>query len=126
MKKYLILFIAAIALLSCNKTSEEKHVEYMITGLTDPYSLVFMDADGKSISENVSPLRIDSEWSQEYDITEGEPVYLYVKFKENIKNSPKFSVGIIIDGKYSFQRKGWDKNTGDTIYEVKVSGIVPF
>ena len=97
----------------------------MVTGLSDPYDAVFFDNEGKSISKTVMPGAISYEWKKSYEIKDGEPVYLYLRFKENIKDSPKFSVGIIIDGKYQYQRKGWDKNIGDSIYEVKVAGIVP-
>ena len=126
MKKLLIvIIIVAIGLVSCTKKEETKVVEYMITGLTDPYNVVFLDDEGNSISKKVSPIAVDYEWSQSFEKGNGEPVYLFLKFKENIKDSPKFSAGIIIDGKYEYQRRGWDKNIGDSIYEVKVAGIVP-
>ena len=126
MTKYIItLLIIVVSMVSCSKDEQTEHVEYMITGLTDPYTIVMLDDEGNSISETVSPLSPAWEYSQSYDIEKGEPVYLYVKFKENTDNSPKFSVGIIIDSKYRYQRRGYDKTIGDSIYEVKIAGIVP-
>ena len=121
----LILVIMSFGIISCTKNEDTKVIEYMVTGLSDPYNAVFFDNDGKSINKMVIPGAVDFEWKKSYKIKNGEPVYLYLKFRENIKDSPKFSVGIIIDGKYQYQRKGWDKNIGDSIYEVKVAGIVP-
>ncbi len=126
MRKFIILLaIVSIAFVSCTKNEDTKVVNYMVTGLSDPYDAVFFDNDGNSISKTVIPGAFEYEWNKSYEIKNGEPVYLYIKFKENIDNSPKFSVGIIIDGKYQYQRKGYDKTIGDTIYEVKVAGIVP-
>jgi len=120
-----ILAIISLAIVSCSKSEDTKMVRYMVTGLSDPYQVVFFDSDGMSISETITPGSFDFEWNKPYEIKKGEPVYLFVKFKEKIDNSPKFSVGIIVDEKYQYQRRGYDKNIGDTIFEVKVAGVVP-
>ncbi len=126
MTKYIITFIIiAISMISCSKDEQTNKVEYMITGLTDPYLIVMLDGEGNSISENVTPVSPSWEYSKSYDMTRGEAVYLYVKFKENTDDSPMFSAGIIIDNKYRYQRKGYDINTGDSLFEIKMAGIVP-
>lgn len=111
---------------SCQKNGDPKKVSYMITGLADQYSVVFLDADGKSISANVTPNGPSSEWTKDFTMEQGSPVYLYVKFKEDITYSTSFNMGIIINGKYEYQAKYYDKNTGDTIFEVKRAGVVPY
>ncbi len=126
MKNIIIILILVLGIVSCTKQVETKQVKYMVTGLSDPYQVVMIDAEGATTSQSVSPVAFDYEWNKKYEIENGEPVYLYIKFKEDIKDSPKFNVGIIIDGKYNYQRKGWDKNIGDSIYEVKISGVVPY
>lgn len=111
---------------SCQKDGDPKKVSYMITGLADDYSVVYLDADGKSVSSNVVSEGISSRWVKDFTMDQGSPVYLYLKFKEDITSNMSFSMGIIIDGKYEYQAKYYEKTIGDTIFEVKRGGVVPY
>jgi len=129
--KYIFILIAAIGIIasSCQKDADPKSVNYMITGLGDPYSIVYMDADGNSVAETITPDGLSDKWVKSFSMDEGTPVYLYIKFTEDISSNMSFSMGILIDGKYYKQAKHFDKessSTGTLIFEVKRSGIVPF
>lgn len=127
MRNIVLIFIALMLVsISCQKDGDPKKVSYMITGLADQYSVVYLDADGKSISSNVNPNGPSSKWTQDFTMEEGSPVYLYLKFKEDITSSMSFNMGIIINGKYEYQAKYYEKNTGDSIFEVKRAGVVPY
>jgi len=129
MKKiYFIIVILGIIASSCQKEADPKTVDYMITGLADPYSIVYLDADGNSVAETITPDGLSNKWVKSFSMEEGTHVYLYIKFTEDISSS-KFSMGIIIDGKYYKQAKHFDEESivaGTLIFEVKRSGIVPF
>lgn len=127
MKKIVLIFIALLAIsVSCQKDGDPKKVSYMITGLADDYSVVYLDADGKSVSSNVVSDGLSSKWVKEFTMEQGSPVYLYLKFKEDITSNMSFSMGILVNGKYQYQAKYYEKTIGDTIFEVKRSGIVPY
>jgi hypothetical protein len=130
MKKiYLLIAVIGIILSSCQKEADPKNVDYMITGLADPYSIVYLDKDGNSVAETITPDGLSDKWVKSFLMDEGTPVYLYIKFKEDISSNMSFSMGILIDGKYYKQAKHFDKEsnaTGTLIFEVKRSGIVPF
>jgi len=130
MKKiYLIIVILGIIASSCQKEADPKIVDYMITGLADPFSIVYLDADGNSVAETITPNGLSDKWIKSFSMEEGTPVYLYIKFTEDISSNMSFSMGILIDGKYYKQAKHFDKessSTGTLIFEVKRSGIVPF
>jgi gamma-glutamyl-gamma-aminobutyrate hydrolase PuuD len=127
MKNIIVIFIALLIVsVSCQKDGDPKKVSYMITGLADNYSVVYLDADGKSVSKEVNSEGLSSKWTQDFTMDQGSPVYLYLKFKEDITSNMSFSMGIIIDGKYEYQAKYYEKTIGDTIFEVKRGGVVPF
>lgn len=127
MKNIVLIFIALMVIsVSCQKDGDPKKVSYMITGLADDYSVVYLDADGKSVSSNVVSQGISSRWAKDFTMDQGSPVYLYLKFKEDITSNMSFSMGIIIDGKYEYQAKYYEKTIGDTIFEVKRGGVVPY
>jgi len=130
MKKiYLIIAIIGIIASSCQKENDPQTIDYMITGLADPYSIVYLDSEGNSISETVTPNGLSDKWVKTFSMDEGTPVYLYIKFTEDISSNTSFSMGILIDRKYYKQAKHFDKEsnaTGNLIFEVKRSGIVPF
>ena len=125
-KIIIIIAILSFIVMSCQKDADPKQVQYMITGLTDPYEVVYLDDMGASISETISPDGMGSEWIQPYSMEQGTPIYLYLKFKEDITSSMSFSMGILVNGKYEYQAKYFEKNSGDTLFEVKRSGVVPF
>lgn len=128
-KIFLFIVLISFAAVSCQKDADPKNVDYMITGLTEPYEVVFLDGEGNSISKTVDPNgAIASEWVQSYIMDQGTPVYLYLKFKEDITASMQFSMGIIVNGKYEYQAKNYEHIllVPDTAFEVKRSGIVPF
>jgi len=130
MKKiYLLIAIIGIIASSCQKDADPKNIDYMITGLADPYNIVYLDAEGNSVAEKITPDGLSDKWVKSFSMDEGTPVYLYIKFTEDISSNMSFSMGIIIDGKYYKQAKHFDKEssaTGTLIFEVKRSGIVPF
>ena len=128
-KIYLLIAIIGIIVSSCQKEADPKTIDYMVTGLADPYSIVYLDAKGNSISETMTPDGLSDNWVKSFSMEEGTPVYLYIKFTEDISSNMDFSMGILIDGKYYKQAKHFDKessSTGTLIFEVKRSGIVPF
>ncbi len=129
MKAVLIIstiFFFAIGLSSCTKESDSKNVDYLITGLSSPYTITYINENGKSISATVHPKSVRSQWKKHYQMKQGSPVYLYAKFKENIAFTNRFNIGILINGKYHYQSLYYDKNLGDTLYEVKIAGVVPY
>ncbi len=128
-KIFLFIVLLSFAAVSCQKDGDPKNVDYMITGLTEPYEVVFLDGEGNSISESVDPDGVlASKWVQSYTMEQGTPVYLYLKFKVDITASMQFSMGILVNGKYEYQAKYYEHIllTTDTAFEVKRSGIVPF
>ncbi|OYT11732.1 MAG: hypothetical protein B6I18_03140 [Bacteroidetes bacterium 4572_112] len=69
MRKFIILLaIVSIAFVSCTKNEDTKVVNYMVTGLSDPYDAVFFDNDGNSISKTVIPGAFEYEWNKSYEI----------------------------------------------------------
>lgn len=127
MKNIVLVFIALLVIsVSCQKDGDPKKVSYMITGLADDYSVVYLDADGNSISANVVSNGLSSKWVKEFTMEQGSPVYLYLKFTEDITSNMGFSMGILVDGKYEYQAKYFEKTIGDTIFEVKRGGVVPY
>jgi len=127
MKNIVLIFIALLVIsVSCQKDGDPKKVSYMITGLADDYSVVYIDADGNSISSSVVSSGLSSKWVKEFTMDQGSPVYLYLKFKEDITSNMGFSMGILVDGKYEYQAKYFEKTIGDTIFEVKRGGVVPY
>ncbi len=122
----LVFVVLIIFVGSCQKDGDPKEISYTITGLSDPYSIVYLNASGKSISERITPSGSTMIWNKNFTMEEGSPVYLYLKFKEDISSSMSFNMGIIINGKYAYQAKYYEKNNGDTIFEVKRAGIVPY
>jgi len=126
-KIFLFIVLVSFAAVSCQKDGDPKNVDYMITGLADSYEVVFLDGEGNSISKTVDPNGPSSEWMQSYTMDQGTPVYLYLKFEEDISAS-MFSMGILVNGKYEYQAKNYENVliTTDTVFEVKRSGIVPF
>ena len=130
MKKiYFIIAIIGIIASSCQKEADSKTVDYMITGLADPYSIVYLDDEGNSVSETITPDGLSDNWVKSFSMDEGTPVYLYIKFTEDISSNKDFSMGILIDGKYYKQALHFDRESivnGNLIFEAKRSGIVPF
>jgi hypothetical protein len=130
MNKVLIIIIGMLAFLgfSCQKEADLKKVDYYITGLTEAYTVVYLDQDGNSVSTMVNPTGLSYKWIKTFQMEPGSPVYLYAKFTDNdVDLTMKFNFGILVNGKYEYQAKANDKVTYgiDTIYEVKRSGIVP-
>ncbi|RLD43387.1 MAG: hypothetical protein DRI86_10110 [Bacteroidetes bacterium] len=130
MKKiYFIIAVLAIIASSCQKEADSKVVDYMITGLADPYSIVYLDDNGNSVAETITPNGLSDKWIKSFSMDEGSPIYLYIKFTEDISSNMSFNMGVLINGKYYKQAKHFDKEssaTGTLIFEVKRSGIVPF
>ncbi len=129
MTKYIITFlIIAVSLVSCSKDDQTKSVEYLVIGLKKPFTIVMLDDEGSSITQDITPDSTINNWtySKIYDMTRGEVVYLYIKTTENIDEVPRtFNAGIRIDNKFQYQRKGSDNINSENLYEVKMSGIVP-
>lgn len=129
MTKYIITFlIIAVSMVSCSKEDQTKSVEYLVIGLKKPFTIVMLDDEGSSITQDITPDSTINNWtySKIYDMTRGEAVYLYIKTTENIDEVPRFfNAGIRIDNKYQYQRKGSDNIDNNNFYEVKMSGIVP-
>ena len=102
---FLVIVLMSIIAVSCQKESDPTKVDYMITGLTDSYEVVYLDNKGVSISQTIIPSGPSSKWVQSFEMYQGDPVYLYLKFKEDISSSMSFSMGIIVNSKYEYQAK---------------------
>ena len=129
MKKILVFIIAVLVLASCQKDRDPVEVDYLITGFGDPYTVSYLDVDGSTKTIKVTPKGISDKWVYTFLADPGTPLYLYVKSKEDISNSMSFSFGLLVDGKYYQQAKNYDGSTvimGDTVFEIKRSGVVPF
>jgi hypothetical protein len=129
MKKILVFIFAVLVLASCQKDRDSVEVDYLITGFGDPYTVSYLDVDGSTKTIKVTPKGISDKWVYTFLADPGTPLYLYVKSKEDISNSMSFSFGLLVDGKYYQQAKNYDGSTvimGDTVFEIKRSGVVPF
>lgn len=129
MKKIFVFIIALIVLASCQKDRDLIKVDYMITGFGDPYTVSYLDVDGATVTEKISPDGISDVWKLSFMAEPGTPLYLYVKSQEDISNSMGFSLGLLINGKYYQQAKNYDGEIviqGQKYYEIKRSGVVPF
>ncbi len=129
MKKILVFIFAVLVLASCQKDRDPVEVDYLITGFGDPYTVSYLDVDGSTKTIKVTPEGISDKWVYTFLADPGTPLYLYVKSKEDISNSMSFSFGLLVNGKYYQQAKDYDGSTvvmGDTIFEIKRSGVVPF
>jgi len=129
MKKIFVFIIALIVLASCQKDRDLIKVDYMITGFGDPYTVSYLDVNGATVTEKISPDGISDVWKLSFMAEPGTPLYLYVKSQEDISNSMGFSLGLLINGKYYQQAKNYDGEIviqGQKYYEIKRSGVVPF
>ena len=129
MKKIALFIVAVVMLAACQKDRDPAKVSYMITGFGDPYTVSYLDAEGNTVTKTIKPDGISYRWTENFEAEPGTPLYLYVKSKEDISNSMSFSFGIIVDGKYFKQAFNYDRNMvimGDTIWEIKRSGVIPF
>lgn len=129
MKKILLFVFAVLVLASCQKDRDPVTVDYFITGFGDPFTVSYLDANGETVSTKVTPKGISDRWVESFDAEPGTPLYLYVKSKEDISNSMSFTFGIIVDGKYYERAYNYDRKVvikGDTVWEIRRSGVVPF
>ena len=129
MKKIFVFIIAVVVLASCQKDRDPAKVDYAIQGFGDPYTVSYLNKDGGTITTKVTPKGISDEWNISFLAEPGTPLYLYVKSKEDISNSMSFSLSLKVDGKYYQQAKNYDGKIviqGQTYYEIKRSGVVPF
>lgn len=129
MKKILVFIFAVFVLASCQKERDQVAVDYLITGFGEPYTISYLDFDGSTKTMKITPNGISDKWVYTFMANPGTPLYLYVKSKEDISNSMSFNMGLLLNGKYYQQAKYYDGKTvvmGDTVFEIKRSGIVPF
>lgn len=129
MRKIFIFIIALIVFASCQKERDLVKVDYMIVGFGDPYTVSYLDVNGATNTITVTPKGISDKWKLSFLADPGTPLYLYVKSQEDISNSMSFSLGLMINGKYYQQAKNYDGKivmAGQTFYEIKRSGVVPF
>jgi hypothetical protein len=124
-KLFLVIALLGIIGVSCQKDGDQREVQYLVTGLQDEYELVYLNAEGKSVSSKVDPASPVERMVQTFKMDQGSPIYLYIKFTDDISSVPSFNMGILIDGKYQYQAKYYDRSFGDTLFEVKRAGIVP-
>jgi len=129
MKKIFIFLFAIIVLASCQKERDLAKVTYSIQGFASTYTASYLDVDGSTKTINISPDGISDVWAYSFLAEPGTPLYLYVKSKEDISNSMSFSLSLKINGKFYQQAKNYDGFMvimGDTLFEIKRSGVVPF
>ena len=134
-KNIIILLSFLIVAISCQKERDEVSVMYYIKGLAKDYTVSYINEEGKTITEIVSPGTTDNLWLYNFKALPGDIVYLYAKYYDNNPPDDKFRVMIKVDGimfKYADEYDNSDPITipGDstinTVYKVKRSGVVPF
>jgi hypothetical protein len=126
MKNTLFIIIAIILLTSCSKEYEPRTVTYLITGLSMPYQMAYINESGETISKTITPVNDKEIWSYTFNGHQGDVVYLYALYKDLLVDPQKFKFRILINGKTYKESYGYDLNQGDTLFRVKRSGVVPF
>ena len=66
LKNIIILLSFLIIAISCQKEREEVSVMYYIKGLAKDYTVSFINEDGKTTTESVSPGTTDYLWINSY------------------------------------------------------------
>ncbi len=129
-KNLIILLSFLVIAISCQKERDEVEVMYYIKGLSQDYQVTYLNEDGKTISENVSPGSITNIWTHNFKGVPGELVYLYAKYFDIDPPNDKFRVMIKVNGKMLKYADEYDNTTltadSTTAYEVKRSGVIPF
>lgn len=140
-KTIIIIALFALGFAACQKDFEEKNFKYRVSGLEQPYTVIYMDETGMSITEQVSPQSTGDIWSASFTGRQGDILYLYVKYFDVNPPDDKFRMYIEVDGKMLRYADEYDKDDllmtidttvvpHDTIYTpvfyVKRAGIIPY
>lgn len=140
-RNILIIAVLSLFLGACETDFEQKQVVYKVRGLAQPYTVVFMDENGASISEQVAPASTDYTWSYTWTGEQGSILYLYLKYFDVNPPDDKFRVSILVDGKILRYADEFDKDDlmmkidttvtpHDTswvpVFYVKRAGIIPY
>lgn len=124
----LILMIPAIQ--SCTKEYEKKNISYLITGLANPFTVAYIDENGKSVSLQYSPTHDGDVWRYNFTGQQGDILYLFCQFTDVDLDPTKFKFRILIEGKVYKEAFGYDQaeedGQGNPFFRVKRSGHIPY
>jgi hypothetical protein len=126
MKKLIALIALILAFTACQKEFEERSLTYLITGLANPYTVVYLTPDGETITENIQPANDDEIWRKDMPARQGDITYMYAEFTDKELVPTKFKFRIMVDGKVFKESFGYDHNIGDTLFRVKRNGVIPY
>ncbi len=130
MKKILLIIATILLFASCTKNYNDASVMYFIKGLGEPYTVMYLNESGKTITENINPMgNSDTLWTYNFTEKQGDLVYLYVKYKDVDPAMSTFKVMIKVDDKMFKYADSYDKvqvANGDTSFVIRRSGTVPF
>jgi hypothetical protein len=142
MKRNIFIIIAlAMFLGACETEFEQKQVVYKVRGLAQPYTVVYMDEAGASITEQVTPTSTDYTWSYTWSGEQGSILYFYMKYYDVNPPDDKFRMSILVDGKILRYADEYDKDdvimkidttvtphdtTWLPVFYVKRAGIIPY
>ncbi|MCF8299294.1 MAG: hypothetical protein K9J13_17225 [Saprospiraceae bacterium] len=125
-KNIIILLSFLVIAVSCQKDRDEVAVTYSIKGLAQDYKVSYLNEAGETITETVSPGSISHVWTYNFKGVPGDLVYLYAKYYDKDPAMGTFRFMIKVDDKMHKYADGYDKTQGDTIFEVKRAGVIPF
>ena len=122
------IIILSVAFASCSKTGEPRKVKYYISGLAEPFDIVYQAKDSV-ISETIDLESINDVWTYQFEADQGSITYLYIESQEEVASSMELLISINIDNKVFRQAEDWDGTKvagGDTLFYVHQRGTVPF
>jgi hypothetical protein len=126
MKKFIIPLVLMLTLTACEKEYEERNVSYLITGLTNPYTVAWLSPDGVTTTETIQPANDGEVWLQNFTAHQGDILYMFAQFTDKELVPTKFKFRILINGKVFKESFGYDHNIGDTLFRVKRAGVIPY
>lgn len=125
MKNTILIAVIILLLTSCTKEYEERKITYLITGLGTEYKLSYLNEEGETINEKISPSGTTDVWKYNFTARQGDLVYLFTEFYEKIDHKT-FQFRILVDGKVYKDSYGYDHNQADTLFRVLRSGVIPY
>jgi len=113
-----IMFLATLMLLGCTRNTMIK-VEYQASEITYPYTIKYLNGDGRLIQQTINPVSQEDIWTYSLLLNEGSIVYLSGIYKNS---NASLRLTIKVDGK--IYKEGYSQN--DTLNYLVVSGVVPY
>lgn len=119
MKRIIILATILLAFISCEKTSYQEQVMYLVTKSQAGFNVVYLNEDGTKITEKVVFSSKEDEWTYKHNAQKGDIVWISV-----LDTMPDSFVRVVI----YVNGKVYKQANRDTIRTkpLIVSGVVPF